>query len=173
MLQNALGVLKDHRQIRFEVRGSDPNWPIDFRQEMHHRGMWHDFAPRSELAGWLARADAFLIPMVFDRALRRRMQTSFPSKLTEFAHFGKPLVIWGPADCSAAVWARQKNGALCLDNPDPNAFRAALERLATSTNEQRRLAECASQAAQTDFNPELLQKQFIELLERAAGRVMG
>ena len=32
--------------------------------------------------------------MVFDPKMRRRMETSFPSKLIEFSQFGKPLVVW-------------------------------------------------------------------------------
>lgn len=63
---------------------------------MRDRQLWLDFAPREELNDWLASADVFLVVMSFDPALMRRMETSFPSKLPEYAQFGKPLVIWGP-----------------------------------------------------------------------------
>jgi glycosyltransferase involved in cell wall biosynthesis len=89
---------------------------------MFEKGLWKDFAPRNELDDWLAEADAFLIPMVFEAGMRRRMQTSFPSKLVEFAQFGKPLIIWGPSDCSAVDWAGNSKKALCVTEESPTAL---------------------------------------------------
>ena len=105
MLAALLSEAKDHASVRVQVRGTQPNWPADFHAEMRERGLWLDFAPRAELNEWLNSADAFLVAMSFDVALRRRMETSFPSKLTEFAQFGRPIVIWGPEYCSAVQWA--------------------------------------------------------------------
>jgi glycosyltransferase involved in cell wall biosynthesis len=167
MLGDALKVLVDHRDIRLEVRGANPNWSADFRDGMQARGLWKDFAPRNELDTWLADADAFLIPMAFDGRLRRRMETSFPSKLIEFAQLGKPLVVWGPEYCSAVQWARKQDRALCVTDPDPDALRLALEELAASFDEQQRLAAAGRQAAQSDFEPVRIRAQFIELLREA------
>jgi glycosyltransferase involved in cell wall biosynthesis len=92
------------------------------------------------------------------------METSFPSKMLEMAQFGKPLVIWGPEYCSAVQWARQGNRALCVTDQNPDALRHALEKLAVSTDEQQRLAAAALQSAQTDFNPDRIQAQFMDAL---------
>jgi glycosyltransferase involved in cell wall biosynthesis len=167
MLGDALKVLVDHGDIRLEVRGANPKWSADFRDGMQARGLWKDFAPRNELDAWLADADAFLIPMAFDARLRRRMETSFPSKLIEFAQLGKPLVVWGPEYCSAVQWARKQDRALCVTDPDPDALRLALEELAASFDEQQRLAAAVRQAAQTDFEPVRIRAQFIEVLREA------
>lgn len=164
ILAEALGELKRHPQVRLEVRGGNPRWPDDFRQEMQREGLWHDHAPRAELDEWLGAANAFLVPMVFEPAMRRRMETSFPSKMVEMAQLGKPLVIWGPEYCSAVQWARQENRALCVTDPNPAVLRQALEKLAASPDEQQRLATAARQAAQTDFNPDRIQAQFVEAL---------
>jgi glycosyltransferase involved in cell wall biosynthesis len=164
MMVNALNELKGHPQVRLEVRGGNPRWPEHFRQEMQRNGLWHDFAPRAELDEWLGTANAFLVPMVFEPAMRRRMETSFPSKMPEMAQLGKPLVIWGPEYCSAVQWARQGNRALCVTDPNPDVLRHALEKLAVSTGEQQRLAAAARQAAETDFNPDRIQKQFMDAL---------
>ena len=107
MILELLHVLKNHPKIQFQVRGSNPNWPEEAKKEMRDAGLWLEFAPRTELDTWLQSADAFLIPMVFDKKYRRRMETSFPSKLIEFAQFGKPLIVWGPEYCSAAKWAME------------------------------------------------------------------
>lgn len=164
MLANALNELKGHRQVRLEVRGGNPRWPEYFRQEMQQKGLWHDFVPRAELDEWLGTANAFLVPMVFEPAMRRRMETSFPSKMLEMAQFGKPLVIWGPEYCSAVQWARQGNRALCVTDQNPMALRQALETLAGSVSEQERLAIASRQASQTEFNPERIQEQFMRSL---------
>jgi hypothetical protein len=99
--------------------------------------------------------------------MRRRMETSFPSKLPEFTQFGKPIVIWGPEYCSAVQWARPGHRALCVTDPNPTALRRALERLAASPAEQERFALSARGAAQGDFNPERIQAQFLCALREA------
>lgn len=164
MLANALNELKGHRQVRLEVRGGNPRWPEHFRQEMQREGLWHDYAPRAELDEWLGSANAFLVPMVFEPAMRQRMETSFPSKMLEMAQSGKPMVIWGPEYCSAVQWARQGNRALCVIDSNPAALRQALEKLTASPTEQQRLAAAARQAAQNDFNPDGIQAQFMKAL---------
>jgi glycosyltransferase involved in cell wall biosynthesis len=166
MLAEALGELKEHRHIRLEVRGGNPRWPEHFRQAMQREGLWHDFVPRAELDEWLGTANAFLVPMVFEPAMRRRMETSFQSKMLEMAQFGKPLVIWGPEYCSAVQWARHGNRALCVTNPNPAALRTALEKLSDSVNEQRRLIDAVREAALTDFCPDRIQNQFMTALIR-------
>lgn len=168
MLAEALKELAKQQHIRLQVRGANPNWPADFRESMRLQGWWQDFAPRNEIKDWLAEADAFLIPMVFDGHLRRRMETSFPSKLIEFAQLKKPLVIWGPDYCSAVKWARHGDRALCVTDPNPAALRQALEGLASAPEEMQRLAAAARLAAETEFNPEYLQARFMDVLSRAA-----
>lgn len=167
ILRIALDSLRGQSRLRLEVRGSNPKWPAEFKEEMRQAGYWLDFAPRPEFEAWLALADAFLIPMVFEPSMRRRMETSFPSKLTEFAQFGKPLVIWGPDYCSAAQWARRGNRALCVTDSGGNSLRNALERLASSPGEQQRLGDEALRAAHLEFNPVNLQAQFIHGIQNA------
>ena len=167
MLGEAFRLLKSHPQVRLEVRGRNPNWPPAFREEMKEAGLLHDFAQGIELQLWQARADAFLVPMVFEESMRRRMETSFPSKMLEMAQFGKPLVIWGPEYCSAVQWARQGDRALCVTDPNPKALRQALESLAIAPAEQKRLADAARHAACTDFNPDRIHAQFMNALRRA------
>jgi hypothetical protein len=82
---------------------------------------------------------------------------------------GFPIIIWGPEYCSAVKWARQGNRALCVTDKNPATLRKALEDLAESSDEQQRLATAAKEAAQTDFNPDLIQLQFMKLLHEAVG----
>ncbi|MEA5620789.1 glycosyltransferase [Cronbergia sp. UHCC 0137] len=154
--------IKNNPRIRGQVRGAKPNWTQDFHSEMRDRNLWLDFAPREELDQWLASADAFLVVMSFDPALRRRMETSFPTKIAEYAQFGKPLVIWGPDYCSAILWGRGGDRALCVTDQNPAVLVSALENLKQSPEKQEYYAQQAKIAAQAEFNPVLIQNQFLE-----------
>lgn len=167
MLGEALMCVADLPRVRLEIRGNRPQWPVSLQERMKRSGNWLDFVSGPQWQSWLQSSDAFLVPMVFDPAMRRRMETSFPSKLPEFTQFGKPIIIWGPEYCSAVQWARQDHRALCVTDPNPTALRRALEGLAASPVEQERFALSARGAAQDDFNPERIQAQFLCALRNA------
>lgn len=164
MLAELLKITKEYSTLQVQVRGKNPNWPAGFHKEMSAQGLWLDFAPRSQLNKWLVSADALLVVMSFNRAMRRRMETSFPSKLTEYAQFGKPIVIWGPEYCFAVQWAKNNNLALCVTNENPTELVSALEKLQLSVSLQKHYTVQAHIAAQHHFNPSLIQQQFVSAI---------
>jgi glycosyltransferase involved in cell wall biosynthesis len=164
MLLEALQTLKGHPTIKLQVRGSNPNWPEEVKKEMRDAGLWLDFAPRSELDAWLQSADAFLIPMVFDQKFRRRMETSFPSKLIEFAQFGKPLIVWGPEYCSAVQWSRVLSSALCIASQKPRDLVESLEILAESASMQKKLASASDKSSNEEYSHFAIQNKFFEII---------
>ena len=155
--------------IRFEVSGSDPKWSSTFRDAMRAGGLWLDFLPRPKLEEWFRSADAFLVPLVFDPAFRRRMETSFPSKLTEFSRYGRPLVIWGPEYGSAVRWARETEEAICVTSPRPADLMKELDRLAGDNSLREEMGHRARRAYETRFHPKLLQRVFEESVLAAVG----
>lgn len=167
MLGDVLEASLGHPDILIQVRGNHPAWSAERKAKMRENGRWLDFAPRHELDAWLASADAFLIPMVFDPFIRRRMETSFPSKLIESAQFGKPLIIWGPEYCSAIRWARKGDKALCVTDPAPITVVAAIETLNIDKARFGFLSERSEESAKTEFNPKLIDSQFTAALEIA------
>ena len=164
MLGDALEESLKHPEILLQVRGSNPAWSEECKAKMRANGRWLDFAPRAELDAWLASADAFLVPMVFDPKVRRRMETSFPSKLVEFAQFGKPIVVWGPESCSAIRWASDGDKALCITDPDPCEAIRCLRSLQSDRSLNSIYAEKIRQAADEEFNPKRIQQAFRSLL---------
>ncbi len=164
-LANLLSLTKNNSKIQVQVRGSNPNWTAEFKQEMRDRNLWLDFAPRKDLNDWLISADAFLVVMSFDPNLRRRMETSFPSKLPEYAQFGKPIIIWGPKYCSAIKWGLSGDRAVCITDNDPRALISALEHLQQSPNLLKHYSQQSKVAAQTEFNPVIIQNKFLENLQ--------
>ena len=164
MLLGALREFKDHPTIQLQVRGSNPNWPDDAKREMRDAGLWLDFAPRSELDDWLQSADAFLIPMVFKEKYRRRMETSFPSKLIEFAQFGKPLVVWGPEYCSAVQWGRQHNRAFCITQIEAFILREHMESILGSRKIFKDFTQGLQDVVKESLNQSNIQKSFTQIL---------
>lgn len=168
MLLEALRVFKGHPTIQLQVRGSNPRWSKDVKKEMRRAGLWLEFAPRSELDAWLQSADAFLVPMVFEEKYRRRMETSFPSKLIEFAQFGKPLIVWAPEYCSAVQWGRESPKVLCVTEASVAKLLTEIEFLFSTPGQLCRLAGAAREAAMTEFHSGNIQKQFINALDMAS-----
>jgi glycosyltransferase involved in cell wall biosynthesis len=167
LVENALRVLKDSEQVRLDVFGTSPHWTSGAEDEFRSRGLYHGFIPSDELVESLHHSGAVLVIMSFAAELRRRMITSFPSKMIDAMQLGLPVVIWGPEYCSAVQWARRGNRALCITDPDPLALRRSLEELAASAFKQECLAKSAREAAAGDFNPERIQAQFMNALRRA------
>jgi hypothetical protein len=76
-------------------------------------------------------ADFLYVPMAFDSAsIQSNMRLSFPSKLTDYTATGLPIVICGPASCSAVRWARDYSPvAEVITSVEPADFDASLNRL--------------------------------------------
>jgi glycosyltransferase involved in cell wall biosynthesis len=167
MIESALRVINGSDQVRLEVFGPGPLWCSGAEDEFRSRGVYHGFIPSNELAESLQNFQAALVVMSFDAALRRRMTTSFPSKMIDAVQLGLPVVIWGPEYCSAVEWARSGERALCVTDPNPSALRRTLEGLAAARTEQERLAKSSREAAATDFSYERIQGQFASALRQA------
>jgi glycosyltransferase involved in cell wall biosynthesis len=167
LIESALRMLKGSDRVRLEVFGPNPFWTPAAVDEFRSRGVYRGFIPSNELPESLQDFQAALVVMSFALSHRRRMTTSFPSKMIDAMQLGFPVVIWGPEYCSAVKWARKGERALCVTDANPSAIRGALEELAASPAEQERLAESSREAAATDFNHERIQGQFMDALRQA------
>ena len=167
LIESALHAVNGSGWVRLEVFGSSPLWTSGAEDEFRSRGVYRGFIPPDQLADSLQGFQAALVVMSFAPSHRRRMITSFPSKMIEAMQLGLPVVVWGPEYCSAVQWARQGERALCVTDPNPSTLRRALEDLAASPSPQERLAISAREAAAGEFNPELIQAQFMDVLRRA------
>lgn len=155
----------DSDKLRLEVYGGPrPIWPAEVFERMRATDCYHGLMRPNAFLKRALRADAFLIPMSFDPRLKRRMQTSFLSKMIELAQLGIPLVLWGPKYCSAVRWAQERDSALCVTDPSPASLRVAVEDLSKSPEAQNRLSCAALEAAQQEFNPTLIRNSFVQLL---------
>lgn len=79
------------------------------------------------------------------------METSFPSKLPEYAQVSKPLLIWGLDYCSAIRWGRKGDRALCVTDENPNVLVSTLEKLKYSIEKQEYYSQQTKVAAKTNL----------------------
>lgn len=128
-------------------------------------------APNIELGGLLPsmqlmetlreRADVLFVPMSFDAADRSNMEIAFPSKLTDYTAVGLPLLVYGPAYCSAVRWAVENDGvAEVVAEDSADALSAALSRLARDPQRRMTLARNALAAGEAYFSHQAASEVF-------------
>ena len=110
--------------------------------------------PAAELHDRLRRdADVLFVPMSFAAPDRWNMRMSFPSKLTDYTAVGLPLLICGPAECSAVRWAEANPGvAEVVTSDDPAALGPVIDRLCRDAGHRARLARAAQLIGSRDFS---------------------
>ncbi len=78
----------------------------------------------------LRDADALFLNLPFERRLADISRTSFPSKLADYTAAGVPIVVAGPPEACAVVWARQRPmAAVAVERDDEAAYQTAFAQL--------------------------------------------
>jgi len=164
MLRDLAQLALKQTDVRIEFRGR-PIWPQALADEMRHRHLLHDFIEAgASFDDWLGSFDAYLVVMFFETAQRRRTETCFATKLTEYSRAGRPVVIWAPETSDVVQWAKKSGAALCVTDPDPRALVSALAHLKRDRTLQLELAARMRRVYETEFSPVRLQQQFLEAL---------
>jgi glycosyltransferase involved in cell wall biosynthesis len=164
MLRDLAQLALKQTDVRIEFRGR-PIWPQALADEMRHRHLLHDFIEAgASFDDWLGSFDAYLVVMFFETAQRRRTETCFATKLTEYSRAGRPVVIWAPETSDVVQWAKKSGAALCVTDPDPRALLSALAHLKRDRALQLELAARMRRVYETEFSPVRLQQQFLEAL---------
>jgi len=129
------------------------------------------FVANSQLLQALRESvDVLFLPMSFDQGDRRNMELSFPSKLTDYTAACLPLLICGPAYCSAARWARDHPGvAELVESEDRAPLEAAVLRLAIDRAYRDKLAIQASIIGEVMFSHESVAARFLDAVRSHAG----
>jgi len=162
MLADLAQLALKQTDVRIEFRGR-PRWPETLVDEMQHRHLLHDFIEAGAgFDDWLGSFHAYLVVMFFDAAQRRRTETCFATKLTEYSRAGRPVVIWAPETSAVVQWAKKSRAALCVTEPDARALLSALAHLKMDRALQLELAARMRLAYETEFSPVRLQQQFLE-----------
>jgi hypothetical protein len=124
------------------------------------------FLDGSEWQQAFDESDALLVVLPFDPRKQRHLRTHFPGKLVEYANRGRPLAIWGPAESSAVIWARNSEKILVCTEPNAEEFLRQVGAWFSNGSARRKLAARDSKLA---FDPAGIQCIF----EREILAVMG
>jgi hypothetical protein len=108
--------------------------------------------------------DALFVPMSFDEADRSNMEMAFPSKLADGTAVGLPLLIYGPAYCSAVRWAKENSGVGEVVE-EQAGLGEVVRRLATDPARRVALGTCALQVGQNYFAHDAVQAVFNRALK--------
>jgi glycosyltransferase involved in cell wall biosynthesis len=128
------------------------------------------FIPDEDFHATLRRdVDVLVVPMSFDPRHATDVQFSFPSKIADYTAVGLPLLVWGPAACSAVRWARDHGScAEVIDDPSTGSLAAAVGRL-EDPHHRRRLGTAAMTAGDLTFTREGVTETFHAILRRDPG----
>lgn len=141
--------------ITLTIRGPNPAWAPERLARLAGAGVYQPPLDRAGYEAWMMHQDAHLCALSFDPAMAFRMRTSFPSKMLEMFRFGRPVVLWGPADTAGVEWARAHDVALVVDDPDPQALAAVLRALAQDASLYGRYRDAARRAADMTGHDEI------------------
>lgn len=115
-----------------------------------------------------AEADLLAASVSFDPAIRSAMEMCFPSKLTDYTAAGLPILVHGPASCSAMRWADDNpNLAETVRTMDTADMTAALERLIGDSGRRLALAQAALDLGERQFGGEVAEQTLFGALVRA------
>ena len=111
-------------------------WGLD-RQNVFPQGLTN---PAQLISRLRNEADFVFVPMAFDaEGADYNMRVSFPSKLVDYTAAGLPLLVWGPAYCSAVRWAQlHAPVADVVATPNVGAIDGALLRLEQAQHREGR-----------------------------------
>ena len=152
---------KNDSLITLELAGNEPLWLQNAAE--HERAYYHGFLSDEDFRNYLAKQDILLVVMSFAKEDKRRMETSFPSKMIQYCQFEKPLLIWGPEYCSAVQWAKKYQAAEYVTDTDPKAIISKLQNL--TSPQLKVLEQSARTMASSVFCPTTLQNQFEAVLD--------
>jgi glycosyltransferase involved in cell wall biosynthesis len=108
-------------------------------------------------------ADALFVPMSFDPADRANMEMAFPSKLADYTATGLPLLVYGPAYCSAVTWARENPDVAAIVELEPDLHNA-VALLAHNPDKRIALGKRALAVGREYFTHDRAQKIFHQSL---------
>lgn len=160
----------DEGDVSLEIRTTRLNCPENQVTRLRAAGVLLPFAERQDFEKWISGIKAILCVMSFDPSLRRRMETSFPSKLIESLQFGKPVIIWGPEYCSAVQWAQANQVGHCITTPVVLEVMAELQAFLRNDAAQRAASQRAEVISKTVFSPQEIHRHFRQELWKVVRR---
>ena len=124
------------------------------------------WVPQSELPGELSSADILFLPYSFLESSRAAVETAFPSKTADYLAAGKPVLVFGPRNCSLVRYASEQGFAEIVDEFSPAALARSIQKIAFSLSYRERLATRALEVFSANHDIKCEQRKFYLTLDR-------
>jgi len=112
----------------------------------------------------LAEANVAFLSLSFEPKMRHVVETSPPSKISEYLAAGLPILAHAPASATVARYCREYGCGLVVDEPDDVALRDALIQLRGDFALRRKLSAKALEAARENHDASRIAPAFLELM---------
>lgn len=144
----------EHQGIIFTIRG-DGELLSGMRAKLRERGLTNmrllgETMNETQLSNLVESTDAFFLPL----SKWQFQDASFPGKLIEYLHAGKPIICIGEG--AAPGFVRKYDVGLAMSDPNPDAIADYLIRLKDDPALVDRLGENASRLAKAEFSEQRL-----------------
>jgi glycosyltransferase involved in cell wall biosynthesis len=127
----------------------------------------HDPVPQSEIPGVLSAASVLLLPLGFNTGIPEAIRTASPGKFGEYLSAERPMLAHVPPDSYIASFCREKDCALLVDRPEPDALVQALQALQAGGQDIERL-KANARAASREFKISEVRQKFWSVLTEVA-----
>jgi hypothetical protein len=156
------------KDLEIIVVGPNADWPVELLERAKAKGFYLGFKSPEQGDQVMARADALLVVMSFEKEHELFMRTSFTTKFLDYVAFGKPVILWGPEYCSPVRVARKHGGAAVVSTNEPGAVVSLCRQIAGDAALNEKLSNEALRLHQTVFSPDRLQAIFVDEIEKLA-----
>jgi glycosyltransferase involved in cell wall biosynthesis len=165
-LTRAYAIAPGVRPWELAIFGDTRDWPVEDVAQATHSGIYRASCYGDTAHNEMAKADICLVVMNFESATRRRVRTSFPSKLLEYCAYGKPVIAWAPEYSSIAGFASNMQFPFLHSKPDVQSF---VERVDEFVREPARMLQNATfsrKFGENMFSAEHVHAELVTLMNR-------
>jgi glycosyltransferase involved in cell wall biosynthesis len=169
ILEKLVCAVSNHPNIELQIVGPPPRWKKEVLEHATQKGIYLGYKNSDEVSELCKKADFLLVVMSFEESERLFTETCFPTKISDYTAWGKPLLLWAPEYSSPNQMASKFSFLIKIVKNDPaEVFRVAVQ---TKNNHQawQDYAWAALKAREIYFHPTLLQDRLSEAIDYARG----
>jgi glycosyltransferase involved in cell wall biosynthesis len=164
MLESIGNQLKGE-DVQIKIFGSNQSWSSEFDQYVRKEGIYKGQVSFAQLGEEMKKIDALILLMGFEEECALIEKTSFKTKFLDYLSFRKPILLWGPAYCSAVTVAREFNSAEICTSSDPADFAECVLKVRDDSQLQRSLVNNACKMYEDRFNPEIIHANLVKSIK--------
>ncbi len=171
------GTLYDHTQLNVLLHALNMlDWEIAGRRivlrtignSFRFKGL--NFPCNIEALGWRSVDETYrlleecalqYLPISFQGYWKEFSQLSFPTKLSAYLANGRPVLVHGPADCSAGQFCNKTQIGIHCTSLDPKDMAAALQKLLRDSELYASASRAVVRTCQEQFSEGVMKSQFL------------